>query len=74
MARFLDISDAKAQLPELVAAVQDGSRVVIGRSGRPVAVLVAYESTPAPRTLGGWREDEVWIADDFDEPLATLPT
>ena len=69
MTRIVNISEAKAQLSRLVEDVQGGGRIVIGNAGRPVAVLVAYESSPDPRSLGGWRDREVWIADDFDDPL-----
>lgn len=68
MTRIVNISEAKAQLSRLVEEAQNGGRVVIGRAGRPVAVLTAYEADPEPRTLGGW-EGRVWIADDFDDPL-----
>lgn len=68
MARIVNISEAKAQLSRLIEEVRQGRRVLIGKSGRPVAVLSAYEDDPEPRTLGGWA-GKVWIADDFDEPL-----
>lgn len=69
MARIVNISEAKAQLSRLVEEVQSGRRVVIGNAGRPVAVLTAYTSNPEPRVLGGWRDADVWVADDFDAPL-----
>lgn len=69
MAPVVNISEAKAQLSRLVEEVQGGGRVVIGRAGRPVAVLVAYASSPEPRALGAWRDRDVWISDDFDGPL-----
>lgn len=69
MAQVVNISEAKAQLSRLVNEVQRGGRVVIGRAGRPVAVLVAYDSRPDGRQLGGWRGQDVWIAEDFDAPL-----
>lgn len=68
MARVVNISEAKSQLSALVAQVRAGDPVLIAKAGTPVAVLSAYESSSAPRTLGGW-EGRVWIADDFDEPL-----
>lgn len=68
MTRIVNISEAKAQLSRLVEEAQGGGRVIIGRAGRPVAVLTAYDGDPAPRTLGAWK-DRVWIADDFDDPL-----
>lgn len=69
MTRVVNISEAKAQLSRLVEEVQGGGRVVIGNAGRPVAVLTSYASSPGPRPLGGWRDQDVWIADDFDAPL-----
>ena len=68
MTRVVNISEAKAQLSRLVEEVQGGGTVVIGRAGRPVAVLSAYHADTSPRTIGGWR-DRIWIADDFDDPL-----
>lgn len=68
MSRIINISEAKAQLSRLVDEAQSGGRVVIGRAGRPVAVLSAYHEDPEPRTLGGW-EGRVKVADDFDDPL-----
>lgn len=68
MARVVNITEAKAQLSRLVKQAEAGKRVVIGRAGRPVAVLQAYEADPEPRPLGAWK-GRVWIADDFDAPL-----
>lgn len=68
MSRVVNITEAKAQLSRLVAEARAGKRVIIGQAGKPVAVLSAYEADPEPRTLGGW-EGQVWIAEDFDEPL-----
>jgi len=68
VARVVNISEAEAQLSLLVDEAQRGKRVIIGRAGKPVAVLSAYDQHSEPRVLGGW-EGKVWIAEDFDEPL-----
>lgn len=68
MARVVNITEAKAQLSRLIEQAQSGSPVIIGKAGRPVAVLSAYDPGAEPRVLGGW-EDKVWIGDDFDAPL-----
>lgn len=68
--RIVNISEAKAQLSRLVEEARQGRRVVIGKAGRPVAVLTAYEDDPEPRSLGAWA-GQVWVADDFDDPLPT---
>lgn len=68
MSKVVNITEAKAQLSRLVEAAAMGERVVIGKAGRPVAVLLAYAADPGPRPLGGWR-GRTWIAEDFDGPL-----
>lgn len=65
----MNISEAKAQLSRLIEEVQRGGRIVIGNAGRPVAVLIGYAADPDPRPLGGWRNRDIWIAEDFDDPL-----
>lgn len=68
MTRVVNVTEAKAQLSRLLDEAAAGKRVLIGKAGRPVAVLLAYDTDPEPRTLGGW-EGRVWIAEDFDDPL-----
>jgi prevent-host-death family protein len=36
----ITVSEARAQLPELLSRVDDGEEITITRHGRPVAVLV----------------------------------
>ena len=61
-----NISDAKASLSRLVERVAKGERIVIGRAGRPVAVLVPWEGATEPRELSSPWRGKVWMADDFD--------
>lgn len=68
MSRVVNMTEAKAQLSRLVDEAQRGKRVIIGRAGKPVAVLSAYDHHSEPRVLGGW-EGKIWIAEDFDKPL-----
>jgi prevent-host-death family protein len=59
--------EAKSQLSRLVDLVESGEQVVIQRSGRPVAKLVAIERRrPLTEAFGAMR-GEIRIADDFDE-------
>lgn len=60
------ISEAKAQLSALLARVERGEEVIIGRAGKPIAVLVPYRTHPARRTPGALR-GRISIAPDFDE-------
>ena len=61
-----NVQEAKTHLSRLLAEVQAGKEVVIGKAGKPIAKLVPFERDTSPRTLGGW-EGKVWMADDFDE-------
>lgn len=65
--RVTNISEAKANLSSLIEQVQSGARVIIGKAGKPVAMLVPFEASTQPRRLGGSWRGKVTIADDFDE-------
>ena len=60
------ISHAKAHLSALVERVQAGEEVIIGKAGKPVAKLVAFERASHPRKPGALR-GEIEMADDFDD-------
>ena len=65
--RMTNISEAKASLSRLVEYVQNSDEsIVIGKAGKPVAVLSAFKANKTPRKLGGSWEGHVTIADDFD--------
>jgi prevent-host-death family protein len=64
--------EAKSQLSRLVELAEGGEEVVIQRSGRPVARLVAMEQRrPVAEAFGTLRGD-IELADDFDELPAEL--
>ena len=68
-----NVSEAKANLSKLLEQVEHGEQVIIGRNGKPVAVLSAYQSDLTPRQPGNgnWK-GKVRIADDFDVLLDEL--
>jgi antitoxin (DNA-binding transcriptional repressor) of toxin-antitoxin stability system len=45
-----------------------GEEIIIAKAGKPHARLMPLADR-ALRKPGGW-EGKVWVADDFDEPLA----
>jgi prevent-host-death family protein len=63
---LVNIHEAKTNFSRLVERAEHGEEILIGRSGKPVARLVPYHQSRAPRTPGGW-EGRVRIAPDFDE-------
>lgn len=63
-----NISEAKASLSHLIKMVQETNEpIIIGKAGKPVAVLSSYKEDTSPRKLGGSWENKVEIAEDFDE-------
>lgn len=65
--RRVGMHEAKTQLSRLVELAEAGEEIVIQRSGRPVARLVAFEQRrPLDEAFGALR-GEVEMADDFDE-------
>jgi prevent-host-death family protein len=64
-----NISEAKSSLSSLIAQVEKGHKIIIGKAGKPVAMLVPYRADTTPRKLGGTWTGKVKMADDFD----TLP-
>jgi prevent-host-death family protein len=60
-----NISEAKAQFSSLVEAVLQGKQVIIGKAGKPVARLVPYGGSSAPRRPGALK-GKIKIAADFD--------
>jgi prevent-host-death family protein len=65
--RIVNVTEAKAQLSRLLEEAERGETVVIGRAGRPVAVLTAYDADTTQRLLDAPWRGQVEIAEDFDE-------
>ncbi len=60
------ITEAKAHLSALVERAAHGEEIIIGKAGKPVAVLAPYEQAKHARKPGRLRK-KITIADDFDE-------
>ena len=63
---LVTITEAKANLSKLIAMVERGEEVIIGRAGKPVATLAAVKTSRKPRKLGTLR-GEFWMAPDWKE-------
>ena len=64
----VNIREAKTHLSRLIEAAAGGQEIVIARRGKPVARLVALNSSTEPRRPGALR-GQIRIGDDFDSPL-----
>lgn len=63
-----NIHQAKTHLSKLLSQVLKGDRVIIAKSGCPIAEIVPFIPSPQQRTPGSAR-GRITIADDFDAPL-----
>jgi prevent-host-death family protein len=64
----VNLYEAKTSLSKLVDRAAAGEDIIIiAKAGKPKARLVPLADR-ALRKPGGW-EGEVWVAEDFDEPL-----
>jgi prevent-host-death family protein len=63
---IVNVHEAKTHLSRLVERAAAGEEIIIGKSGRPMARLVAYAPRREPRRAGRLK-GSLWIADDFDQ-------
>ena len=68
MPKQININEAKTRLSQLVDRAANGEEIVIARSGRPVARLVAWRPRPVARKAGRLR-GRVRVGRDIDAPL-----
>ena len=68
MTNMFNIYDAKAHLSRLVERAAAGEEIIIAKAGHPRAKLVPI--TPeAKRRKPGSLKGQIFISDDFDDPL-----
>ena len=63
---IVNMHEAKTHLSRLVERAAAGEEIVIGRAGKPVARLVAYDAPVGPRKPG-LAKGKVRILPGFDE-------
>ncbi len=66
----INIHQAKTQLSKLVEAAAQGEEIIIAKAGKPVARLLALEQTRHKTRQSGGLKGQIWLADNFDEPLS----
>ena len=72
----VNVYDAKTNLSKLLSRVERGEEIVLARSGRPVARLVAFRPRRAPRVPGrlagrlevaaDFADTPEWLIDSFE--------
>ncbi len=65
----ISIAEAKAKFSELIKRAEAGEEILVTRHGKVVARVVPPETEARKPPLFGALKGQIWIADDFDEPL-----
>jgi prevent-host-death family protein len=68
MAASVNIHEAKTQFSKLVRRAEEGEEIVVRRGKDPVARIAPLEKRGGVHGFGSMK-GEIWIADDFDDPL-----
>jgi antitoxin (DNA-binding transcriptional repressor) of toxin-antitoxin stability system len=79
---LVNTHEAKSRLSELIRRAEGGDEVIVARSGRPVAKIIAWPPGTPDRTPGAWAGrvsgdlDDIGSDDDvleaFDSSAASL--
>ncbi|MBD2298872.1 type II toxin-antitoxin system Phd/YefM family antitoxin [Nostoc sp. FACHB-190] len=66
----IPIADASEELVRLVEAALQGEEIVILKDNQPVVKLIVVEQVKKRRPAkAGSAKGQVWMSEDFDEPL-----
>ena len=63
--KIVNIQAAKTHLSRLVEEAAAGEEIILAKAGKPIARLVSFQKSLAPRRAGAWK-GKVKIAPDFD--------
>lgn len=67
----ITIAEAAQKLPDLIDAALRGEEVVITKDGSVVKLIPAVPVKRYPAKAGS-AKGQIWMSDDFDEPLEEL--
>lgn len=64
----MSVAEAKAIFFELIKRAEAGEEILVTRHGKVVARVMPPETESVLPRIGALKE-QIWISDDFDEPL-----
>ena len=65
----IPLAEASEELVRLVEAALQGEEIVILKDNQPVVKLTLLEPLQKRRSKAGSAKGQVWMSEDFDEPL-----
>ena len=67
----ISLEEAQARLPEIIGRLRPGEEVIVLRRDKPIARIIAEPAkVRKPRQPGSGKDKILYMADDFDAPLA----
>jgi prevent-host-death family protein len=63
--KTINVQKAKTHLSRLMEEAAAGETIILGKQGKPMVKLTAYQPGKEERPLGGL-EGDIWIDCDFD--------
>jgi prevent-host-death family protein len=69
MNQIVNVHEAKTHFSKFLDRVMNGEEIIIAKAGKPVARLLPISDKPAQRQPGS-AAGKIWVAPDFDAPLA----
>lgn len=64
--KVINVQEAKTHLSRLIDDATEGKDIILGKHGKPLAKLTAYDPRKEPRKLGGF-QGKLQISEDFDD-------
>jgi antitoxin (DNA-binding transcriptional repressor) of toxin-antitoxin stability system len=68
LTKTVNIQDAETNLMELIKLALQGDEIIITEADKPLVRLTPV-AEPLPPRVAGLNKGEIWVSDDFDEPL-----
>jgi len=63
--KTINVQEAKTHLSRLMEQAAAGETIILGKHGKPMVKLTAYQPGMEERPIGGM-EGDIWIDSDFD--------
>jgi antitoxin (DNA-binding transcriptional repressor) of toxin-antitoxin stability system len=64
----IDITEAKAQIENLLQSALNGEEIIITQDQQPILKLTQFLQPPKRRQRGS-AKGQIWMSSDFNEPL-----
>lgn len=66
--KVITINELQNKISEMLECIAVGDKIIIKKDNKPFARLIPFSNRENKR-VAGLNKGEIWISDDFDEPL-----